>query len=220
MLKSIQALGCSLTLYLALSMSFGGLVHADSTIRMVAHADLKNIDPIWTTAYITRNHGYMVYDTLFALDANFEPQPQMVDDYTLSEDGLTYEFALRSGLQWHDGNPVIAEDCVASLRRWGARDGMGQKLMDMTASLEAIDSRTFRLTLKEPYGLVVDSLAKISSNVPFMMPAHLANTDPFKQVPETIGSGPFKFVKDEWIPGVKVVSVSYTHLTLPTILLV
>ena len=188
-------------------MSVGGLVHADSTIRMVAHADLKNIDPIWTTAYITRNHGYMVYDTLFALDANFEPQPQMVDDYILSEDGLTYEFALRNGLQWHDGNPVTAEDCVASLRRWGARDGMGQKLMDMTASLEAIDPRTFRLTLKEPYGLVVDSLAKISSNVPFMMPAHLANTDPFKQVPETIGSGPFKFVKDEWIPGVKVVYI-------------
>ena len=207
MFKSIKTLTYSLTLSLIMSIGFAGLACADNVIRMVAHADLKNIDPIWTTAYITRNHGYMVYDTLFSLDENFVPQPQMVEQYTLSEDGLTYEFTLRSGLQWHDGNPVTSEDCVASLRRWGARDGMGQKLMDMTASLETVNDLTFRLTLKEPYGLVIDSLAKISSNVPFMMPERLAKTDPFEQVPETIGSGPFKFIKDEWIPGVKVVYV-------------
>ena len=207
MFKSIQTLAYSLTLSLIMSVGFGVLAYADNIIRMVAHADLKNIDPIWTTAYITRNHGYMVYDTLFALDENFVPQPQMVEQYILREDGLTYEFTLRSGLQWHDDKPVTALDCVASLRRWGARDGMGQKLMDMTASLEAVNDLTFRLTLKEPYGLVIDSLAKISSNVPFMMPERLAKTDPFEQVPETIGSGPFKFIKDEWIPGVKVVYV-------------
>ena len=180
---------------------------AETTLKMVAHADLKNIDPIWTTAYITRNHGYMIYDTLFALDENLEPTPQMVSDYSISSDGLTYVFTLRDGLYWHDGNPVTAQDCVASLRRWGARDGMGQKLMDMTASLEALNKETLILPLTEPYGLVLESLGKISSNVPFMMPEHIALTDPFKQIPETIGSGPFKFVKDEWIPGVKVVYV-------------
>ena len=133
-----------------------GTAQAGSVLKIVPHADLKNTDPIWTTAYITRNHGYMVYDTLFALDENFIPKPQMVETHTVSEDGLMYEFRLREGLKWHDGAPVTAQDCVASLLRWGARDGMGQKLMDMTASLEAVNDLTFKLTLKEPYGLVID----------------------------------------------------------------
>ena len=93
------------------------------------HSDLKILDPIWTTAYITRNHGYMIYDTLFAIDANGQIKPQMVDKYELSADKLTWTFTLRDGLQWHDGAPVTAEDCVASIKRWGARDAMGQKLM-------------------------------------------------------------------------------------------
>jgi peptide/nickel transport system substrate-binding protein len=178
---------------------------AETVLRVVPHADLKNIDPIWTTAYITRNHGYMVYDTLFALDADLVPRPQMVDRWTVSDDGLSYRFTLRDGLAWHDGAPVTAADCVASIRRWGARDGMGQKLMDMTAELVAEDARSFRLVLKAPYGLVLESLGKISSNVPFMMPARLAATDPFDQVTEIVGSGPFIFVADEWVPGSKVV---------------
>ena len=178
---------------------------AESVLRVVPHADLKNIDPIWTTAYITRNHGYMVYDTLFAMDANLKPQPQMVDTWTVSDDQLTWTFRLRDGLKWHDGNPVTAEDCVASLKRWGKRDGMGQALMDVVADLSATDAKTFVMKLKEPYGLVLDSIGKISSNVPFMMPKRLAETDPFEQVPEIIGSGPFKFSKDEWVPGAKVV---------------
>ena len=178
---------------------------AETVLRVVPHADLKNIDPIWTTAYITRNHGYMVYDTLFALDADLVPRPQMVDRWTVSDDGLSYRFTLRDGLAWHDGAAVTAADCVASIRRWGARDGMGQKLMDMTAELVAEDARSFRLVLKAPYGLVLESLGKISSNVPFMMPARLAATDPFEQVTEIVGSGPFIFVADEWVPGSKVV---------------
>ena len=184
-----------------------GAGRAESVIRIAVMADLKNIDPIWTTAYISRDHGYMVYDTLFSLDENLRPQPQMVGSYSISDDGLTYAFTLRDGLKWHDGTPVTAEDCVASVRRWGARDGMGQKLMDVTADLIADDAKTFRLILKEPYGLVLESLGKISSNVPFMMPKRLAETDPFEQVPEIIGSGPFRFVKEEWVPGAKVVYV-------------
>jgi len=109
--------------------------------------DLKYVDPFWTTAYVTRNHGYMIYDTLFALDANLQPQPQMVETWNVSPDGLTYTFTLRPGLKWHDGVPVRAADCVASLKRRGKRDGMGQALMEATKTLEVVDDRTFTLTL-------------------------------------------------------------------------
>jgi len=177
---------------------------AGNTIRAVMHSDLRVIDPGFTTAYITRDHGYMVYDTLLATDANFKVQPQMAD-WKASDDKLTYTFTLRDGLKWHDGTPVTAEDCVASLKRWGKVDSMGQKLMDFTASLEASDAKTITLKLKEPYGLVLESIAKMSSYVPFMMPKRLAETPADKQIPEQIGSGPFKFVAAEFQPGVKAV---------------
>ena len=175
-----------------------------NTIRAVMHSDLRVIDPGFTTAYITRDHGYMVYDTLLGTDANFKVQPQMAD-WKVSDDKLTYTFTLRDGLKWHDGTPVTAEDCVASLKRWGKNDSMGQKLMDFTASLEATDAKTITLKLKEPYGLVLESIAKMSSYVPFMMPKRLAETPADKQIPEQIGSGPFKFVQSEFQPGVKAV---------------
>ena len=177
---------------------------AANTIRAVMHSDLRVIDPGFTTAYITRDHGYMVYDTLLATDSSFKVQPQMAD-WKVSDDKLVYTFTLRDGLKWHDGAPVTAEDCVASLKRWGKVDSMGQKLMDFTASIEPTDARTITLTLKEPYGLVLESIAKMSSYVPFMMPKRLAETPPDKPIPEQIGSGPFKFVAKEFQPGVKAV---------------
>ncbi|MHC6156647.1 ABC transporter substrate-binding protein [Bradyrhizobium elkanii] len=177
---------------------------AGKTITAVMHSDLRVIDPIMTTAYITRDHGYMIYDTLLATDSNFKIQPQMAD-WKVSDDKLTYTFTLRDGLKWHDGAPVTAEDCVASLQRWGKVDGMGQKLMDFVASLEATDAKTITLKLKEPYGLVLESIGKPSSRVPFMMPKRLAETPPDKPIPEQIGSGPFKFVQAEFQPGVKAV---------------
>ena len=182
---------------------------AGKTIVAVMHSDLRTIDPGFTTAYITRDHGYMVYDTLLAEDADFKIQPQMAD-WKVSDDRLTYTFTLRDGLKWHDGTPVTAEDCVASLRRWGRNDGMGQKLMDFTASLEATDEKTIALKLKEPYGLVLESIGKPSSLVPFMMPKRLAETPPGQQIKEQIGSGPFKFVASEFQPGVKAVYVKNT----------
>ena len=181
-------------------------VAADKTITAVMHSDLRVIDPILTTAYITRDHGYMVYDTLVATDSNFKIEPQMAD-WKVSDDKLTYTFTLRDGLKWHDSTPVTAEDCVASLKRWAKVDGMGQKLMDFTASLEATDAKTIALKLKEPYGLVLDSIGKPSSRVAFMMPKRLAETPPDKPIPEQIGSGPFKFVQAEFQPGVKAVYV-------------
>src|SRR3954462_5236948 len=173
------------------------------TITAVMHSDLRVTDPIITTAYITRDHGYMVYDTLLATDSNFKIQPQMAD-YKVSDDKLTYTFTLRDGLKWHDGAPVTAEDCVASLQRWSKRDGMGQKLWNFVASIEATDPRTITLKLKEPYGLVLESIGKPSSVVPFMMPKRIAETPADKAITEQIGSGPFKFLPAEFQPGVKV----------------
>jgi peptide/nickel transport system substrate-binding protein len=192
---------------LVLSVSLQSeLFAADKTIIAVMHSDLRIMDPIFTTAYITRDHGYMVYDTLLATAAGFKIQPQMAD-WKVSEDKLTYTFTLRDGLRWHDGAPVTAEDCVASLKRWAKNDGMGQKLMEFTDSLKASDERTITLTLKEPYGLVLESIAKPSSYVPFMMPKRLAETPADQQIKEQIGSGPFKFVQSDFRPGVKAVYV-------------
>ncbi|MBV9459528.1 MAG: ABC transporter substrate-binding protein [Bradyrhizobium sp.] len=177
---------------------------ARKIITAVMHSDLRIIDPLFTTAYITRDHGYMVYDTLVATDANFKIQPQMAD-WKISDDKLTYTFSLRDGLKWHDGAPVTAEDCVASLKRWGKNDGMAQKLMDFTAAIEAADAKTILLKLKEPYSLVLETLAKPSALVAFMMPKRLAETPAGQQIAEQIGSGPFKFVNSEFQPGVKAV---------------
>lgn len=182
---------------------------AESVLRVIPHADLKNLDPIWTTAYISRNHGYMIYDTLFAMDESFTPQPQMVDTWSTSADGLVWTFVLRDGLKFHDGAPVTGEDVVASLKRWGARDGMGQQLFGVIESLEATDAKTVVMTLQKPYGLVLESIGKISSNVPFIMPKRIAETDPFEQITEYIGSGPFVFQADQWVPGSTVVYTKF-----------
>ena len=188
------------------------------TITAVMHSDLRTIDPGFTTAYITRDHGYMVYDTLLATDSSFKVQPQMAD-WKVSDDKLTYTFTLRDGLKWHDGAPVTAEDCVASLKRWGKNDNMGQKLMDFTASIEPIDAKSFALKLKEPYGLVLESIGKPSSYTPFMMPKRLAETPAGQQIKEQVGSGPFKFVQAEFQPGVKAVyekNADYVPRTEPS----
>lgn len=177
------------------------------TLKVVMHSDLKILDPIWSGAYIVRQHGYMVYDTLFAIDATFAPRPQMAEGHTVSADGLIYTIKLRDGLAWHDGTPVTAEDCVASLKRWAVRDSMGQKLAQATAEWKVIDAKTFAIVLKEPFGAVIESIAKPSVVTPFMMPKRIAETDPFKQFDEVVGSGPFMFKRDEWKPGDKVVYV-------------
>jgi len=174
-------------------------------IRSVPIGDLRALDPIWTTTYLTRNHGYLVWDTLFAMDAQNRPQPQMVDEYGVSGDQREWSFRLREGLRWHDGPAVTATDCVASIRRWGARDGMGRALMRVTESLEARDARSFVLKLSRPVGFVLEALGKIDSNVPFMMPERLARTDPNAGITEVIGSGPFRFLRDQWNPGARVI---------------
>jgi peptide/nickel transport system substrate-binding protein len=184
-----------------------GRVAAETTLRMVPFTNLRTVDPIWTTSGITLDHGYMVYDTLFAMDREYRPQPQMVDKYTVTDGGMKYTFTLRKGLMWHDGTPVTARDCVASLKRWAARDGLGGRLMAAARSLDIESSTTFSLTLKEPFGPVLEALAKPAGFPTFMMPERIASTDPFKAIEDSVGSGPFKFVKEEWVQGAKVVYV-------------
>jgi len=189
----------------------GGARAADTkTLRFIAQSDLRVLDPIWTTAYITRNHGYMVFDTLFAIDAEFAPHPQMVGEHSISPDKLTYRFQLRDGLGFHDGSPVRGADCVASVKRWMARDGHGQALAGVLDTITPDGDKGFTIKLKEPFSLLLDGMGKVSSLALFVMPERLANTDPFQQVTEMVGSGPFKFVKDEFEPGHRVVYVKNT----------
>jgi peptide/nickel transport system substrate-binding protein len=177
------------------------------TIKFVPQSDLRVLDPIWTTAYITRNYGYMVYDTLFALDKNLQPQPQMVGSYKVSADKLTYTFTLRDHLKFTDGMPVRSADCIASLERWMKRDALGQAMALAVGEMKAADDRTFSIVLKKPFPLLLDAIGKLSSNVPFIMPERIAKTDANTQITDPTGSGPFKFLKDEWVPGSKAVFV-------------
>lgn len=199
-------LGAAATLAFSLGTIMPGpQAQAETVLKVVPHSGLKILDPIWTTAYISRNHGYMIYDTLFALDGDGNIQPQMVSSVERSDDGKTITMKLRDGLTWHDGTPVTAADCVASIERWGSKDAMGQKMMQFVDELVATDDSTITFNLNAPTGLVELALAKPSSNVPFMMPARIAATPGSEQIAEYVGSGPYMFNNDEWEPGVKVV---------------
>ena len=164
-------------------------------------ANLTSLDPIWTTAAVTENHAYAVYDTLYAVNSKLEPKPQMAEGHTVSDDGRTYLIKLRDGLKFHNGEPVRAQDCAASLSRWSVRDTMGQTLAKFVDQWGAQDDRTLKVTLKSPFPLLIDALGKPAANEPWIMPEHVAKADPMQQVKETIGSGPFKFVPGDFVPG-------------------
>jgi peptide/nickel transport system substrate-binding protein len=178
---------------------------AGRVLEFVPQADLAVLDPVWTTVTQTRDHGFLVFDTLFGLDADFKPQLQMLDAAATEAAGLVWRLALRPGQQFHDGTPVLARDCVASIRRWGVRDGFGQALMAATDDLSAPDDYTIVFRLKRPFPLLPDALGKISSSMCPIMPERLALTDPYKQVTEMVGSGPYRFLPDERVPGARVV---------------
>ncbi len=178
-----------------------------STLNFVPQANLTLLDPIFTTALVTINHGWAIYDTLFGANIAQEVKPQMADGYTVSEDGRTYDIKLREGLKFHNGEPVRAQDCAPSLVRWAARETIGQTVWKFVESCTAADDRTIRVKLTQKLPIFIDAIGKGGASVPFIMPEHLAKTDPFKQVTETIGSGPFRFVKEEFVPGSSVVYV-------------
>lgn len=182
-----------------------GVAHAqDKTITAVMHSGLRMLDPIVSTAHITRDHGYMVYDVLVAVDGDGIVQPQMAS-WEMSDDGLAYTFSLRDGLVFHDGAKVTAEDAVASLKRWGARDGAAKFVMAATEAIDVVDEKTLAWKLKEPFPLLLEVLAKQSSVPAFIMPARVAATPADTAITEHVGSGPFEFIESEFQPGVKIV---------------
>jgi peptide/nickel transport system substrate-binding protein len=175
-----------------------------SVLKFIPQSDLAVIDPIWTTAYVTRNHGFMVWDTLYGQsgpESGFKAEPQMVDGHVVSADGKTWTLTLRDGLLFHTGEKVLAKDCVASIQRWSARDAFGQALMQRTDAVTAQDDKTIVFRLKRPFPLLPQALGHSYSNMCAMMPERVAKTDPFKQITEVVGSGPFRFLASERVPG-------------------
>ncbi len=179
---------------------------ANRTLRFVPQANLANFDPIWGTQYVVRNAAVLVWDTLYGFDDKLEAQRQMVEGEQVSQDGLTWTFRLREGLRFHDNEPVRARDVVASINRWMPRDPMGQLLRALGDELVAVDDRTFRWRLKAPFPKMKMALGKNATPMCFIMPERIATRfDSFTQVNEYVGSGPMRFVRNEWVPGARAV---------------
>lgn len=175
-----------------------------TTLRFVPVIDLAFTDPIFAAAaQVSRTHGLMVFDTLYGWNTGLEASPQMLEGDRVEEDGKRWQLTLRDGLLWHDGEKVLARDCVASIKRWAVRDAMGTALIQATDELSAPDDRTLRFRLKRPFPLLRTALAKVAVPTCFMMPERLAATDPYKQIPEVIGSGPYRFKADERLQGAR-----------------
>jgi peptide/nickel transport system substrate-binding protein len=190
----------------AANLALPAVVRADNQrlLKFIAQSDLAVLDPVWTTAYVTRNHGYMVFDTLYGQSGQsdgFKPTPQMVAGHTIENDGKTWKLTLRDGLMFHNGEKVLARDCAASIKRWSARDAFGQALMQRTGEVSAPDDKTILFRLNQPFALLPAALCHGASNMCAMMPQHIAETDPFKQFTEVVGSGPFRFKVDERVQG-------------------
>jgi len=188
----------------ALALPAIGRAEETRVIRFTPEADLAVLDPVWTTASQTTQHAFLIYDTLWGQDTDYRPQPQMLQGHAVENDGKLWRLSLRDGLKWHDGEPVLARDCAASIRRWARRDTFGQAFLAAADEIGAVDDRTIVLRMKYTFP-VPDALSKITANICAMMPERVANTDPFTQIKDTVGSGPYKFKADERIPGARVV---------------
>ena len=174
---------------------------AAGTLKVIHGANLSSLDPIWTTVPATKDYAFMVYDQLLSIDASYVIRPQMAEGWTVENNGRAYTFTLREGLKFHDGEPVRSQDCIASIRRWAARDGFGQVLARRIDGMDVVDDRRFRIRLKKAFPLLPAALGKSSSSQCFIMPERVAATSPMTQISEHIGSGPFRFLRDEWVPG-------------------
>ena len=181
-----------------------GQAESKRVLKFIPQSDLAILDPVWTTAYVTRNHAYMIYDTLYGQTGQkegFKATPQMVAGHTVVNDGKTWKLTLRDGLIFHNGEKVLARDCAASIKRWGARDAFGQALMARTDEISTPDDKTIVIRLKQPFPLLPDALGHGASNMCAIMPEQIAASDPFKQFTEVVGSGPFRFKTDERVQG-------------------
>ncbi|MDT8267172.1 ABC transporter substrate-binding protein, partial [Roseomonas sp. DSM 102946] len=180
-----------------------------STLRFVPQANLSALDPIWTTATVTSNHGYYIFDTLFAVDANNRVQPQMAEGHEVADGGRLWRFRLREGLRFHDGTPVRSADCIASVKRWASRDPFGQLITGITEEWKVVDDRNFELRLNRPFPALLEALGKAEANVPFIMPERLAKTDGATAITEMVGSGPYRFVASEFNSGSRAVYTKF-----------
>ena len=191
----------------AAALAAPAIVRAEAArvLKFIPQSDLTVIDPIWSTTYLARNHGYMVFDTLFGMDSRYRIQPQMLSGVVTSADGKEWTLTLRDGMLFHDGQKVLARDCIASIARWAARDALGGTLMGVTEELSAPDDRTIHFRLKKPFPRLPYALGKTSTPMCAMMPERLAKTDPFKQITEMVGSGPYRFKADERVSGSRAV---------------
>jgi peptide/nickel transport system substrate-binding protein len=178
---------------------------AARVLRYIPQADVSILDPLNTTAYPTRNHGHMCWDTLYGLDEAFRPQPQLAAGHVVEDEGRRWTFTLRDGPTFHDAEPVRAADAVASIRRWMLRDSHGQTLAQRLDEIHALDDRRFELRLKRPFGPMLDALAKASSYPCFVMPERFAAQDPGRALSEVVGSGPYRFVASERVSGSRLV---------------
>jgi peptide/nickel transport system substrate-binding protein len=174
---------------------------ASNVLRIIHSTNLASLDPIAMSSPGSKDYGYLTFDQLLAVDENYVARPQMAEGWSIEDGGRTYVFKLREGLKFHDGEPVRSQDCIPSIARWGARDGSGQMLMRFVDTMEAIDDRSFRIRLKRPFRLLPDVIAKSGTAECFIMPERMARTDPMKPVTDSIGSGPYRFLRDEWVPG-------------------
>src|SRR5713226_2964075 len=178
---------------------------SSQVLTVIPQADLAVLDPVWTTSYQTRDHGFLVFDTLFGVDASYRAQPQMLEGSTSEDDGRLWRLTLRPDLSFHDGSKVLARDCVASIKRWGARDSYGQALIAASNEILADDDKTIVFRMKRPFPLLPDALGKPPPSICAIMPERLASTDPYQQVTEMVGSGPYRYKADERVPGSRVV---------------
>jgi peptide/nickel transport system substrate-binding protein len=191
----------ALSLTSAAALARPAIAQPASVLRFVPQGNLNNPDPVWTTTTIARNHGLMIWDTLYGVTTKLEPRPQMVAGDEVLDQGRTWRFTLRAGLAFHDGAPVRSADCIASIQRWGKRRGLGQRLLAQTTEMVPVSDTVFEIRMTRPYALMRESL----SDWCFIMPERVAKTSPFDQITEFTGSGPFKFLKDEWVSGSKAV---------------
>jgi peptide/nickel transport system substrate-binding protein len=174
-------------------------------LRFIPQANLSSLDAVAGTQYVVRNAALMIWDTLYGVDSTNTPKPQMAEGHEVNADFTVWTFKLRPGLKFHDGEPVLSKDVVASLNRWMVRDTMGQQIKARLDALEALDDRTVRFRLNKPFSKMLFAVGKSNAPVALIMPERIAKTDPFQLIKEYVGSGPMKFNTAEWVPGAKAI---------------
>src|SRR5687767_12093337 len=205
LLRTVRQLACLVALAMLLSVAGAAAQDRASTLRVQLGGNLVVFDPIFTANGTVRRAAWLVHDFLFALDGNNVPKPQMLETYSMSADGMTHSFKLRAGLKFHDNSPVTSADAVASIKRWGSKDGAGQSLLTIVTEMAAVDDLTFVIKTSRKYTKLPTVLSKLNPYLPIIVPKRLAETPGSQAMREVIGAGPYRFVPEEFVPCSRVV---------------